>query len=246
MRRSQFNITTFALIIGLPFFTSNALGQTVSLSVADPGAQEITSRPTLKQRPPAWNAGSALVSYQQRSDQEISSQEANEPQVRFEGLHALTEAEVLKRFREEGVWVRKDQMSTLDVIARAVTVLKESLAGRGYFHANVEARQDWATNTVNILVSEGRRFAIRELRFEGTRVFSSQDLAAKMAGFLESYKESRSGYHAEIFDVCLRRLTDVVRSQGYLQARFAEPKKEVSEGGLVITVPVQEGILYRL
>ena len=246
MSRSQLSITTFALIIGLPFFISNVSGQTVSLSVADPGAQEFTSRPTLKQRPPAWNAGSDLVSYQQHSDQETSSQEVNEPQVRFDGLHALAESDVLKLFREGDVWVRKDQTSTLDVTARAAAVLKEALEGHGYLQANVEARLDGGTNTVNILVSEGRRFAIREVRFEGTRVFSPRELAAKMTGFLESYEESRRGYHAEIFDYCLRRLTDDVRSRGYLQARFTEPKKELTEGELVITVRGEEGILYRL
>ena len=246
MRCSQLNISTFALIIGLPFFISNVLGQTVSSSVVDPCAEEITTRPTLKQRQPAQNVSSPLVSYQQRSGQTISSHEANEPQVRFEGLHALTEAEVLKLFSESQLWVRKDQMSTLDVIARAVTLLKESLEGRGYLQANVEARQDWATNTVNFLVSEGRCFAIREVRFEGNRVFSSQELAARMSAFLAKFEQPKSGYNAEIFDVCRRLLTYFVRSQGYLQARFGEPKKELTEGGLVITVPVEEGILYRL
>ena len=218
------------------------LGQTVSSSIVDPCAEEITTRPTLKQRQPARNVSSPLVSYQQRSDQTISSHEANEPQVRFEGLHALTEAEVLKLFSESQVWVRKDE----DVIAPAVTVLKEALQGRGYLEANVVAHQDWATNTVNIVVSEGRRFAIKEVRFEGNRVFSSQELAAKMTGLLAKFEQPKSSYNAEVFDVCLRLLTNFVRSQGYLQARFGEPKKELTEGGLVITVPVAEGILYRL
>src|SRR6185503_10812228 len=124
MRRLQLNVTTFAIIIGLPFSTSNVLGQTVCSSLVDPGAGEITNRPTLKQRQLAQNAGSPLVSCQQRGDQEISSNEVNEPQVRFEGLHAIAELDMLKLFRESRVWVRKDQMTTLDVIARAVTVLK--------------------------------------------------------------------------------------------------------------------------
>lgn len=86
--------------------------------------------------------------------------------------------------------------------------------------------------------------AIGEIRFEGNRIFSSQELAGRMGEFLHEY--SRSGYDVEIFDVCLRRLANFVRSRGYLQARLGEPKKELTQRGLVITVPVEEGALYRL
>lgn len=83
-----------------------------------------------------------------------------------------------------------------------------------------------------------------EIRFEGNRIFSSQELAGRMGQCLHGY--SKGTYNAEIFDVCLRRLTFFVRSRGHLQARLGEPKTELIEGGLVVTVPVEEGTLYRL
>ena len=43
-----------------------------------------------------------------------------------------------------------------------------------------------------------------------------------------------------------RNLLDFIRSRGYLQARFGEPKKSIEGGGLVLTIPVREGVLYRL
>ncbi|MDQ3666981.1 MAG: hypothetical protein M3410_10500 [Acidobacteriota bacterium] len=110
--------------------------------------------------------------------------------------------------------------------------------------ASVEARQDEEANTMVLLVSEGPRFSIGEIRFEGNRLFSSQELTATIGEFLREY--SKSGYDAEIFEVCLRRLTNFVRNRGYLQAKLGEPKKELIEGGLVVTIPVEEGALYRL
>jgi len=255
MSRSQFSITKFApLIIALAFLNSPVLGQTVSSPVEVPSAEETApGRPTLKQRQPAKrNSSSPSVSGQQPPEKEecgnpdISPNVANEPKVRFEGLHAFTSAEVLKLFRERRVWLPKDHLSTSEVLAGAVTVLKESLEGRGYVQASVEARQDEEANTIVLLVSEGPRFSIGEIQFKGNRIFSSQELAARMGEFLQRYENSRNGYDAEIFDVCLRLLANFVRSRGYLQAKLGEPKKEVTEGGLVVTVPVEEGALYRL
>jgi outer membrane protein insertion porin family len=112
--------------------------------------------------------------------------------------------------------------------------------------AGVEAVQDQDTRAIVLRVSEGPRFSIGEIRFEGNRIFSSEELATRMRGLLQQYEESAKGYDAEIFDFCLRQLANFLRSQGYLQARFGEPANLVSEGKLVVTVPVVEGVCYRL
>lgn len=255
MSRSQFSLTTLApLIIGLAFLNSPVLDQTVSSPVVVPCAEETApGRPTLKRRQPSpQNSSSPSVSAQQPAEKEecdhpdISPNVANEPKVRFEGLHAFTVADVLKLFRERRVWLPTDQMSASEVLARALTVLLESLKARGYLQASVEARQDEEAKTIVLLVSEGPRFSIGEIRFEGNRIFSSQELAVRMAEFLRSNEDSKKGYDAEIFDVCLRNLANFVKTRGYLQATLGEPKKELTEGGLVVTVPVAEGALYRL
>jgi len=255
MSCSQFGLTTSALlIIGLALLTSPVLGQEVSPLVFVPCAEGIApGLPTLKlrQRAPR-NSSSPSVSSPQPpqnedcGDPDVFPNIADEPEVRFEGLHAFTAAEALKLFRERRVSLPKDHILAPEVLAGAVTVLKESLEARGYVQASVEARHGVEANTIVLLVSEGPRFSIREIRFEGNRIFSSQDLAARMREFLRSYENSKNLYDAEIFDVCLRRLTNFVKNRGYLQARLGEPKKELIEGELVVTVPVEEGALYRL
>ncbi len=234
MSRSQFSITKFApLIIALAFLNSPVLGQTVSSPVEVPSAEETApGRPTLKQRQPAKrNPSSPSVSGPQPPEKEecgnpdISPNVANEPKVRFEGLHAFTSAEVLKLFRERRVWLPKDHLSASEVLAGALTVLKESLEGRGYLQASVEALHYEEAKTIVLLVSEGPRSFIGEIRFKGNRIFSSQELAARMGEFLHGYEESRNGYDAGIFDVSLRRLTDFVRSRGSLQAQLGEPNE---------------------
>ena len=166
--------------------------------------------------------------------------------VRFEGLHAYSESDVLKLFREKRVGFPKDRMPDRAVIEKAVAVLKELFEARGYQQIAADARADDQSNTITFLVDEGPRFQIAEINFEGSRIFSSQDLAARMREYLNRYESSKNGYDAEIFDYCMHTLANFVRSQGYLKAKFGEPKKAVKEGGLVITVHVDEGILYRV
>ena len=255
MSRSQFNITALAsLLIGFAFVNSAVLGQTVSSHPPVPCVNKAApSLPTLKirQRGPR-NSSSPSISDQQPSQKEdcgkpdLIQNLLNEPKVRFEGLHAFTVAEVLKLFRERRVSLPKGHILAPEVLAGAVTILKESLEARGYMQASVEVRPDEQANKMVFLVSEGPRFPIGEIRFEGNRIFSSQELDARMREFLSRDEETKNGYDAEIFDYYLRQLTNLIRNRGYLQARVREPKKELIEGGLVITVPVEEGALYRL
>jgi len=61
-----------------------------------------------------------------------------------------------------------------------------------------------------------------------------------MLGFERDY------YDADVFDYCLRQLDYFAYRQGYLQARFHDPKVVDTEAGVVISLRVDEGVLYRL
>jgi outer membrane protein insertion porin family len=251
MTRSQLSITKFApLIIGIAFLNFPVLAQMAdSTAVVQSCEKTPTGRPKLKLRQPAPDSGSPSVKDQQPlireefRNSETSSNVTDEPEVRLEGLHAFTAAETLKLFRERRVSLPKHHILAPEVL---LTFLKESLEARGYVQASVEARHDVEANTIVLLVSEGPRFSIGEIRFEGNRIFSSQELEARMREFLHRYEDPKKSYDAEIFDVCLRDLTNIIRSRGYLQARLGEPKKELTQGRLVVTVPVEEGALFRV
>ena len=49
-----------------------------------------------------------------------------------------------------------------------------------------------------------------------------------------------------MFEYCLNRLNNFARSRGYLQARLHDPKVEERGADVIITVEVDEGVLYRL
>jgi outer membrane protein insertion porin family len=166
--------------------------------------------------------------------------------VNFEGLHAFAESDVLKTFRERRVQFSADGASDHDVVEKAVAVLKDLYQSRGYEQVMIDTRRNEVSPTITFLIHEGPRFQVAEIAFEGNRIFSSQELATRMREYLERYESSRSGYDAELFDYCRHKLTNLVRSRGYLQAKFGEPKKEVRGQALVVTMLVDEGKLYRM
>jgi len=166
--------------------------------------------------------------------------------IEFEGLHAFTESDVLKVFREERVALPKDRLPGPDAIDKAGAVLKNLLHTHGYMHSTVTGLGAEETRTVKFVVDEGIRISIAELLFEGNRIFSSQDLAASLRRCLGDYSDTELGFNRDVFDVCQRRLVSLIRSRGYLQAKLEEPRIVITGQGLVITIPVDEGMLYRL
>ena len=91
------------------------------------------------------------------------------------------------------------------------------------------------------------RLELAELRFEGNRLFAEPLLTAKMKQCIARLqKDDPNIFSSDVFDYCLRGLADFERSQGYLQARFGEPKVQEVGQTVVVTVSSDEGILYRV
>ncbi|MFY9619941.1 MAG: POTRA domain-containing protein [Pyrinomonadaceae bacterium] len=91
------------------------------------------------------------------------------------------------------------------------------------------------------------RLQIAEIRFEGNRLFSGSLLTARIKQCIAGFqKDEPSVYRSEVFEYCLNGLANYERSQGYLQARFGEPKLQEVGQALVVTIESTEGILYRV
>src|SRR6266545_2835486 len=246
MKRLSFFIVVLVLLTPE---SSSVLAQTEQPRIGDvaPG------RPTLKRHQPASDTPQSdgvdrLEKGKCKQEDPTADSLNNQKPIRieFEGLHALSEKDVISAFGERRLGLPTTQMPSSEVLAKAVALIKELLEARGQFHATVETREDEETGTINFLVYEGQRLPLAEVRFEGTRSFSSQELAAKMGEYLNDYPEMQVGYNSDLFDFCIRRLSNFIRSRGYLQATFGQPTKEIDGRGLVLLVPVNEGVLYRL
>jgi outer membrane protein insertion porin family len=232
--------------------------QLTSAEVKPCDASNAKDQPTLKRRQAIQNIPTAD---QDRNDQEssenpkcthqLSEDEAlnnqNPVRIEFEGLHAFTEADVLRAFREERVALPIDHLPSVDAIDKASTVLRNLLHSHGYMYATVSGLRVKEARAVKFVVNEGIRLPIAELLFEGNRIFSSEELAASLHRCLADYSEhTELGLDSNVLDVCQRRLVNSMKSRGYLQTKLGEPRIVITTKGLAITVPVDEGVLYRL
>jgi outer membrane protein insertion porin family len=251
-------LSFFIVVLVLLTVGSSALGQTqvrVSTEVQPCLEEGTPGRPTLKQRgsvsetsPTEGGRVNQRLLEKEKCKQEVSAEDSIRNQkpisIKFEGLHAFSEADMVKAIGERLSELQKTQMPSSEVLAKAVAHIKEMLEARGYFNATVATRNDEA-ETLVFLIDEGRRLSLAEVRFEGSKIFSSNELTSRL-GEHAYYAKMLEGYDSDIFDYCTRDLLDFIRSEGYLKATFSEPAKAVDARGLVLTIQVDEGLLYRL
>ncbi len=206
-------------------------------------------RPTLTRRQPTPNAppaDSGTVNQKLLVQEKCKQDDAADGfSIKFDGLHAFPEAVMIRAFHDRGIGVPKTQMPSSQVLAKDISLVKALLEERGYFHATVNARED-AQGAITFLIDEGLRSSLAEVRFEGNRIFSSQELASKIEQYLAEYSQALTGYDSDIFEFCTLRLLNFIRSRGFLQATFGQVTKQIDGRGLVLTIPVDEGKLYRL
>ncbi|HYO62348.1 MAG TPA: outer membrane protein assembly factor BamA [Pyrinomonadaceae bacterium] len=191
--------------------------------------------------------------------------------IQFEGMKAVTEADVLKEFRERRVGVSKESVFDPVKAKNAQRVIKDMLAARGYPNASVELRQDEvsATSTaISFVVEQGERVRVVDIQFEGNQVFSDGDLRGQMqyvkeAGLISRFKGQDILDTRKLEADLQGNVRFYMRSKGYLQASVGEPRVEglgarrtgffiplpllsSTDDALRITVPVNEGKLFRI
>jgi len=180
---------------------------------------------------------------------ELDRLKSNVNAIRFEGLRVFDDSELLKALSEEQVATNGLPLSPKQV-EQAQSTIKKVMASRGYRHATVVARNDQSDpnlKTLIFVINEGAPVGIAEIRFAGSKVFSSSELLARMRKCMVGEEpDGVNIYNAAEFDFCLRGLDNFARSRGYLEARFHDPEIEETKDGLVITAHADEGKLYML
>ena len=191
--------------------------------------------------------------------------------IQFEGLHSVSESDVLKTFRERRVGVSKEAIYDPVKVRNAIRVMKEMLAAKGHPNAVIaEGREQVSSTSVAITfqVTEGPRVRIADIQFAGSKVFKSGKLRDQMkyvkeAGLFSRLRE-QDILDRQKLDYDLHRVDNYMRSKGYLTARHGEPVIEglgrrrtgfpilplpflsSTDDTIRITVPIIEGKLFRL
>jgi outer membrane protein insertion porin family len=190
------------------------------------------------------------------------------------GLKSLTVSEILDRFKERKVGLSVESQYDPNKVQHAAVVIKEYLAERGRQFATVdpEVRQVPPSSLeVFFNVNEGPKIKVGKITIEGNHAFSDLEVIRAMKNthdygipysilfeniFARTYDSSKLEEDKE-------RIRDAYQSKGYFTAKVLDQKTElVNTGGhgfklplikpdtpgkaMNITLPVEEGRLYRL
>ncbi len=195
--------------------------------------------------------------------------------LQFTGSKAITESDILKKFREERVGISKESVYDPVKARGGVRILRELLASKGYPNAKINIKEEEVSATSIALtfeVEQGNRSRIIEIDFEGNENFKDSELRSQLTlvqatGLIARFKGQ------DILD--LRKLQydlgknvlAYMRSKGYFQARLGEPEVvglgvkrtdfiplitlplpllSSKDDTLKIIVPVTEGRIFRV
>ena len=190
------------------------------------------------------------------------------------GLKSLTISEILDRFKERKVGLSVESQYDPNKVQHAAVVIKEYLAERGRQFATVqpEVRQIPPSSLeVFFNVNEGPKIKVGKITIVGNHAFTQQEVIRAMSN-LHDYGIPHSILFENIFaktydssklEEDKERIRDAYQSKGYFTAKVLDQKTElVNTGGhgfklplihennpgkaMDITLPVEEGRLYRL
>lgn len=253
MSRLPFRINVIALLI-VGFIVSSlapARQTTNAVGLLSSTSQGVPGRPTLKRRKPvAKSSPKVSGNAQQLKTSELKLDEVVVPPAtpwfKFEGLSSLSEEEMLSLLTEKRPDLPKQKFQSVLEISDIVATIKTILAEHGWENALVFLREDQGPNAgvKTFVIFQGERVPIADVRFEGSQAFPSEVLSTHMIKCSQNYRSDLN--NRQILDVCLRRTENFMREDGYLQANFGEPRKEILAGATTLLIPVKEGPRYRL
>jgi outer membrane protein insertion porin family len=192
-------------------------------------------------------------------------------EINYKGLNAVSQSDVLDRFKKEKVPISVESQYDPAKILRATAVLKQLLSEHGHQFATVKIDvKDIppASVQVNFNIKEGPTVKVGEIKFVGNQHISSLELRRAMKNLKPigiPYSIIFENLFAQTFDASkleedTERVRQAYRDKGYYNTAIEEPRTQVrDEGGLNwftfrpnkgkridILMPVEEGDRYRL
>jgi outer membrane protein insertion porin family len=192
-------------------------------------------------------------------------------EINYKGLNAISQSDVLDRFKKEKVGLTVESQYDPAKILRATTVLKQLLSEHGHQFATVKLDiKDIppASVQVNFNVKEGPTVKVGQIKFVGNQHINSLELRRSMKNLKPigiPYSIIFEDLFAQTFDASkleedTERVRQAYRDKGYYNTAIEEPRTQIrDEGGLNwftfrpnkgkridILMPVEEGDRYRL
>jgi outer membrane protein insertion porin family len=192
-------------------------------------------------------------------------------EINYKGLNAVSQSDVLDRFKKEKVGLTVESQYDPTRIKRAETVLKDILSEHGHQFATIKTEVKTippASVQVNFNIKEGPTVKVGQIKFTGNEHLSGLLLRRSMKNLKPigiPYSIIFENIFSQTFDASkleedTERVRQAYRDRGYYNTAIEEPKTQIrDQGGLNfftfrpnkgkridILMPIEEGARYRL
>jgi outer membrane protein insertion porin family len=194
--------------------------------------------------------------------------------INYQGMKSITVSEVLDRFKERKVSLTVDSPFDPNKIQRAAVVIKEYLSERGRQYATVDPQLEQVPPSslkLTFLVNEGPKVKVGTINVTGNKA-EKADWVIEGMKLLKPYGIPHSilfenviakTYDQNKLEYDMEKVRERYSDNGYFRAKIFEPTVNIAPRGgkgwrlpLIkmnkpgiyadITIPVEEGRLYRL
>jgi outer membrane protein insertion porin family len=192
-------------------------------------------------------------------------------EINYKGLNAVTQSDVLERFKKAKVPLSVESQYDPTKIKRAETVLKELLAEHGHQFATIRTEVKTippAAVAITFNLKEGPTVKVGKIAFQGNNNVNDRTLRASMRNLKPigiPHSILLENLFAKTFDASkldedTERVRAAYRDRGYFKALTSEPTTHIRDAGgfnpftmhpstgkrIDILMPVEEGERYRL
>ena len=192
-------------------------------------------------------------------------------EINYKGLNAVSNSDVLDRFKKEKVGLTVESQYDPTRIKHAETVIKDLLSEHGHQFATIKTEVKTippASVQVNFNIKEGPTVKVGQIKFTGNTHLSGLLLRRSMKNLKPigiPYSIILEDIFSQTFDASkleedTERVRQAYRDKGYYNAAVEEPKTQIrDQGGLNwftfrpnkgkridILMPIEEGARYKL
>ncbi len=192
-------------------------------------------------------------------------------EIDYKGLNAVTQSDVLDRFKKAKVPLSVESQYDPTKIKRAEVVLQELLSEHGHQFATIKTEVKTlppAAVALTFIIKEGPTVKVGKIKFDGNKSITDRELVFSMRNlkpvgiphsiilenlFAKTFDASKLDEDAE-------RVRYAYRDKGYFKALTGEPQTNIRNAGGInpftlrpstgkrvdILIPVEEGERYRL
>ncbi len=166
-------------------------------------------------------------------------------QIIIEGNTAITESRLRKEIK-----LIEGQILDPKVVKEGVVAIQTLYLNKGFKFAEVKSETDVNENTkeavLYILIDEGQKFRIKEVRFEGNKALKTGKLRKLMRTKARNLLLIRTGvFHEDHFENDLEKIRAAYQKSGYADVKV-EPRFDYDSETkqMVLTVQIDEGQVY--